>query len=81
MKNLVNACKAKVMGNRGEETVNVVLILIAGLILVAAFIGTVVATAKGAIDNSGNFISKQTECAVKGQFWNVQANNGKGACQ
>ena len=77
MKNLVSACKAKVMGNCGEETVNTVLILIAGLILVAAFIGTVVSTAKGAIDNSGNFISNQTSCAVNGKYWDSATNSCK----
>ena len=67
MKNLVSACKAKVMNNNGEETINTTLLTVLGIVIVSLFMYLVVSKAREAMSQSGNTISD-----ISNQILNVQ---------
>lgn len=68
MKSLVNACKAKVMNNGGEETINTTLLTVLGIVIVSLFMAVVVTKAKDAMNKSGDTISEITNQIVNTQI-------------
>ena len=81
MKNLVNACKAKVMNNHGDQSIDSTLLVVVGIMLIALFITIVVKAAESAMNSSNTYITGQTRCAMEGKTFNIQLDNGKGGCQ
>ena len=69
MKNFINKIKA----NKGDETVNYPMLIIIGIMLIAAIISFIVPAVKGSVENSGKFISEQT-CIAQGKTYNSNNN-------
>lgn len=65
VKNVLSYVKAKIRANKGEETINTVLLVVAGLVLVALFITVVVGGGKTAISSAGGMITNITNQALE----------------